>query len=69
MPSTPPMPGHLPGFEIATKHKEAIHQLFNFAEMPIPKLMDMDRCPIEKCWRYIGDVTSLLLKPKCNNLC
>jgi hypothetical protein len=34
------MPEHLPGFEIATKHKEAIRQLFNFAEIPIPKLMD-----------------------------
>jgi hypothetical protein len=40
MPSTPLMPEHLPGFEIATKHKEAIRQLFNFAEIPIPKLMD-----------------------------
>ena len=30
---------HLPGFEILTKHKEAIRQLFNFAAIPIPKLM------------------------------
>jgi hypothetical protein len=34
------MPEHLLGFEIATKHKEAIRQLLNFAEIPIPKLMD-----------------------------
>ena len=30
---------HLPGFEILTKHKEAIRQLYNYAAIPIPKLM------------------------------
>jgi hypothetical protein len=39
MTSTPPMLEHLPGFEILTKHKEAIHQLVNYAAIPIPKLM------------------------------
>lgn len=39
MTSTPPMPEHLPGFEILTKHKEAIRQLVNYAAIPIPKLM------------------------------
>ena len=38
MASTPPNPEHLPGFEILTKHKEAIRQLVNFAAIPIPKL-------------------------------
>jgi hypothetical protein len=38
MATTPPNPEHLPGFEILTKHKEAIRQLVNFAGIPIPKL-------------------------------
>ncbi|RFU26349.1 hypothetical protein B7463_g9989, partial [Scytalidium lignicola] len=38
MTTTPPNPEHLPGFEILTKHKEAIRQLVNFAGIPIPKL-------------------------------
>jgi len=39
MTSTPPMLEHLPGFEILTKHKEAIRQLVNYAAIPIPKLI------------------------------
>jgi hypothetical protein len=39
MASTPPMPEHLPGFEILTKHKEAICQLFNFAVILIRNLI------------------------------
>lgn len=38
MASTPPMPEYVPGFEILTKHKEAIRQLVNYASIPIPKL-------------------------------
>jgi hypothetical protein len=38
MATTPPNPEYLPGFEILTKHKEAIRQLVNFASIPIPKL-------------------------------
>ena len=38
MASTPPNPEHLLGFEILTKHKEAIRQLVNLAAILIPKL-------------------------------
>jgi hypothetical protein len=31
-PSTPPMPEHVPGKEIPTKHKEAIRQLYKQAK-------------------------------------
>jgi hypothetical protein len=34
------MPEHQPGFEIATKHKEAIRQLHRFAKIPVIALMD-----------------------------
>jgi hypothetical protein len=34
------MPEHLPGFEIPTKHKEAIRQLHKFAKILIEALMD-----------------------------
>ena len=37
-PTTPPMPEHLPGFEIATKHKEAIRQLHKFAKIGLQQL-------------------------------
>ena len=40
MATTPPMPDHLPGFEIPTKHKEAIRQLHGFAKVPIEALID-----------------------------
>jgi hypothetical protein len=33
------MPEHLPGFEIRTKHKEAIRQLHKFTKIPIKSLM------------------------------
>jgi hypothetical protein len=39
METTRPMPEHLPGFEIRTKHKEAIRQLHKFAKIPIESLM------------------------------
>jgi hypothetical protein len=52
MASTPPMPEHLPGFEILTKNKEAIRQLVNYAAILIPKLMARYKL-IEKCWRWI----------------
>ena len=38
MASKPPIPEYLPGFEILTKHKEAIRQLFSYTAIPIPKL-------------------------------
>jgi hypothetical protein len=40
MATTPPMQDHLPGFEIPTKHKEAIRQLHGFAKVPVEALMD-----------------------------
>jgi hypothetical protein len=33
------MPDHLPGFEIPTKHKEAMRQLHKFAKIPVEALM------------------------------
>jgi hypothetical protein len=36
---TPPMPEHLPGFEIATKHKEAMRQLHKFAKIGLQQLV------------------------------
>jgi hypothetical protein len=38
MASTPLIPDYIPGFEILTKHKEAIRQLVHYASIPIPKL-------------------------------
>jgi hypothetical protein len=38
LPTTPPMPEHLPGYEIATKHKEAIRQLYKFAKIGLQQL-------------------------------
>lgn len=37
-PTTPPMPEHLPGFEIPTKHKEAMRQLYKYAKVGIQQL-------------------------------
>jgi hypothetical protein len=37
-PCTPPMLNHIPGYEILTKHKEAIHQLYKFAKMGLQSL-------------------------------
>lgn len=39
MPSTPPMSPRLPGYEIPTKHKEAIRQLHRQAKFPVERLM------------------------------
>ncbi|KAF8859344.1 HET-domain-containing protein [Acephala macrosclerotiorum] len=55
MATTPPNPEHLPGFEILTKHKEAIRQLVNFASIPIPKLekyYKLDYSTIRKVLHY-----------------
>jgi transposase len=38
-PTTPPLTPLRPGFEITTKHKEAIRQLYGFAKVPIERLM------------------------------
>ncbi len=38
MATTPPMPEHLSGFEILTKHKEAIRKLISYAAISIMKL-------------------------------
>lgn len=39
-PTTPPLNfDHQPGFEILTKHKEAIRQLYSFAKIPVERLM------------------------------
>ena len=40
MASTPPPPELLPGYEVPTKHKEAIRQLYGFAKMPVELIMD-----------------------------
>jgi hypothetical protein len=40
MPTTPPPPELLLGYEVPTKHKEAIRQLHSFAKMPIEVIMD-----------------------------
>ena len=40
MPTTPPLDfDHQLGDEIPIKHKEAIHQLYSFAKIPIKDLM------------------------------
>jgi hypothetical protein len=45
-PTTPPLDfDHKPGYEIPTKHKEAISQLYGFAKVPIKLLMD---------WYHLG---------------
>lgn len=54
MASTPPMEDHLPGFEILTKHKEAIRQLYNFAGIPIPKLMNRYHLGYTSIRRVLG---------------
>jgi hypothetical protein len=35
---TPPMLDYIPGYEILTKHKEAIRQLYKFAKMGLQSL-------------------------------
>ena len=40
MPTTPPPPELLPGYEVPTKHKEAICQLHGFTKIPIEDIMD-----------------------------
>ena len=43
-PTTPPFVfNHAPGFEIETKHKEAIRQLYSFAKIPIEQIMERYR--------------------------
>jgi hypothetical protein len=40
VPTTPPLDfDYQPGFEIPTKHKEAIRQLYGFAKVPIEAIM------------------------------
>ena len=40
VPTTPPLDfDHQPGFEIPTKHKEAIRQLYGFAKVPVEALI------------------------------
>jgi len=55
-PTTPPLDfSHLPGQEIATKHKEAIRQLSGFAKVPVELLMTrygLVRSKVEKILRY-----------------
>jgi hypothetical protein len=40
MASTPLPPEPLPGYEVSTKHKETIRQLYGFAKMLIEVIMD-----------------------------
>jgi hypothetical protein len=40
MSSTPPPPELLLGYEVPTKHKEAICQLYGFAKIPVEVIMD-----------------------------
>jgi hypothetical protein len=55
-PTTPPLDfSHLSGQEIATKHKEAIRQLYGFAKVPVELLMTrygLVRSTVEKILRY-----------------
>ena len=37
-PTTPPMPEHLPGYKILTKHKEAIRQLYKYVKIGLQQL-------------------------------
>ena len=37
-PFTPSMPNRLPGYEVPTKHKEAMRQLFKFAKIGLQQL-------------------------------
>jgi dephospho-CoA kinase len=55
-PTTPPLDfDHQPGYEIPTKHKEAIRQLYGFAKVPIARLMvryNLGRSTITKILDY-----------------
>jgi transposase/uncharacterized protein YeeX (DUF496 family) len=54
-PHTPPMPDHLPGHEILTKHKEAIRQLYKFAKIGLQQLegyYDLTHTTIRKILQY-----------------
>jgi len=55
-PTTPPLDfDHEPGYEIPTKHKEAIRQLYGFAKIPIEGLMEryhLGRTTIVKILEY-----------------
>ena len=45
-PTTPKLDfEHLPGFEVPTKHKEAIRQLYGFAKIPVERLMARYKLP------------------------
>jgi hypothetical protein len=55
LPSTPPMPEHVPGEEILTKHKEAIRQLYKQAKfMPshLAILYNINESSINRILRY-----------------
>jgi hypothetical protein len=46
VPTTPKLDFiHLPGFEVPTKHKEAIRQLYGFAKIPVERLMIRYKLP------------------------
>ena len=55
-PTTPPLDfDHDPGYEIPTKHKEAIRQLYGFAKIPIEGLIEryhLGRTTIVKILEY-----------------
>ena len=55
-PTTPPLDfDHKPGYEIPTKHKEAIRQLYGFAKIPIEGLIEryrLGRTTIVKILEY-----------------
>jgi len=54
-PRTPPMPDHIPGYEIRTKHKEAIRQLYKFAKIGLQQLegyYDLTHTTIRKILEY-----------------
>ena len=54
-PSTPPMPDHIPGHEIETKHKEAIRQLYkqaHFAPSHLSALYNIGISSINRILRY-----------------
>jgi hypothetical protein len=51
----PPMPDYIPGYEILTKHKEAIRQLYKFAKIGLQQLegyYDLTYTTIRKILQY-----------------
>src|SRR5450432_3056131 len=54
-PCTRPMPDHQPGYEILTKHKEAIRQLHKFAKIGLQQLQgyySLAESTVRKILRY-----------------